>query len=48
MARRDGHKTEDVLVVDGYVGDAEVMTELVLGGESVEEAVEVLVSGSEP
>lgn len=41
----DDHEAEDLTVLSGHVGDADVMTELILSGESVEEAVEVFVSG---
>jgi hypothetical protein len=44
VRRRNGCEPQDRSVFDGDVGDAQVVTELVLSGEQVKKAVEVRIA----
>ena len=44
VRRRDGRKPEDVPAIDGHVGDADVVAELILAGKLPKEPIEIGVA----
>jgi len=48
FARGDGYEAGDLVALGGYIGGADVMTELVLPGIALKEAIEVDIPATKP